>query len=337
MINKLLNQYREQILNIVDICTDEDISYFKSQNIIYHILDNVITNDETLYMVITDEKFNDAEALINAVIPSLQPAMNKLHHRGEINEAVIGKYVSIIQALFKVPSLSSVVKSSFNSTDDLLARYGYRKADDNYDDFLDNPVATLKERIDTEIKPLCKTVNLDVNSDEDEDSAYINNLVDNLATIISSCESSITKKDDKIKDLSENLELTNKEFAKAKQDNLDNIEKLEEYKNKIAEIKSKYREESNEELDKALDDIAKLKRIIKTKDNEIELLQSEIQQETMTANDIRDVANYLYNLDSNSIKSILLQFLDNRNISEKVKTPFILEVFTYIANMNGGR
>lgn len=339
MTNNLVNKYREQILNLVDICTTEDIQYFNSENAVYKIIDTLNINDDRLFMVVTDEKFNAMEDLINKLIPIMQPSMNKLHHSGEINDTVMEKYLRILPALLKVGSLPEIVKSSFSSTEELIERYGYTKEDEvNYDSYIDNAIDVLKERVNNEIKPLCVTVNLDVNDSEEGATAYVNNLVDNLSTIISSCESHIVKKDKQIGNLTEELETSTKEIAKIKQANLDNIKKVEEYKDKISELKADYREKSNEELDIALDKISRLQRMLKSKDEEIELLKShpQVQQEVMTASDIKDVANYLYEMDSTTIKSILLQFLGNVTIDEKIKTPFILEVFTYIANMNGG-
>lgn len=338
MINNIVNMYREQILGIVDICAIEDIQYFDSQNIIYKEVGKV--DNEDLYIVVTDEKINDMETLINTLIPKMQPTMGKLHHSGEINEVVLEKYVRVLEVLLKAGSLEDIIKSSFNSTDELLERYGYSKEVDlNYDNYVDNALDVLKERVNKDIKPLCVTVNLDVDDSEEGDTAYINNLSDNLVTIISSCENHISSKDKRIKELSEELDASTEELVKVKQSNLDNIKKVEEYQDKVAKLKSEYREKSNEELDEALDKISRLQRMIKSKDAEIELLKAQPQeeQEVMTASDIRDVADYLYNMDSTTIKSILLQFLDNPTINEKIKTPFILEVFTYIQAMSGGR
>ena len=100
MGNILIDRYKDRIVGITELFTEDDLSYNKENNIAYHTLSPIGVDGQTLYLCVTDEKFNDLIALANALKADIRPEMRNVGHSGDITGETIEKYCKLVETFF---------------------------------------------------------------------------------------------------------------------------------------------------------------------------------------------------------------------------------------------
>lgn len=346
MGNILIDRYKDRIVGITELFTEDDLSYNKENNIAYHTLSPIGVDGQTLYLCVTDEKFNDLIALANALKADIRPEMRNVGHSGDITGETIEKYCKLVETFLGGVKIDQIVRDSFPDVDTLVKHYGFTIQED---DFLSsNPMEVLKERVLEDLVPKCVTAKIAVESldNTESDISLVNAVVDEISHVVTCYEDKIAKDAENLSQITAKASEIEKELISTRQTNLDNLEKMQvlvENVNSLTKENKKLADSKNtkakEELAIALETIKDLNSKLSEKDASIADLENKMKvavdgepTEVISDDMLLDCMDYLRDMDSRQVSRVLLKFLNSSAVSNKVKTPVVLEIFDFIIN-----
>ena len=345
MGNILIDRYKDRILGVTELFTEEDLSYNKENNVAYHELSTIKVDDQLLHLCVSDEKFNNLIALVNALKADIRPEMRNVGHTGDITTETIQKYCKLVETFLNGVTIDQIVRDSFPDVDSLVKYYGFTIQDEDF--LTENPIDVLKERVLEDIAPKCRTAKISVESLENTESeiSLVNAVVDEISHVVACYEDKIAKGAENLSQLTDKAATIEKELISTKQTNLDNLEKMQVLVEKVNSLTKENKEladsknsKAEEDLEVALKTIKDLNAKLEEKDSNIASLQNKVKSmdtepgEVVSDDTLLDCIDYLRDMDSREVMRVLLKFLNSSSITNKVKTPVVLEIFDLIIN-----
>lgn len=345
MGNILIDRYKDRILGVTELFTEEDLSYNKENNVVYHELSTIKVDDQLLHLCVSDEKFNNLIALVNALKADIRPEMRNVGHTGDITTETIQKYCKLVETFLNGVTIDQIVRDSFPDVDSLVKYYGFTIQDEDF--LTENPIDVLKERVLEDIAPKCRTAKISVESLENTESeiSLVNAVVDEISHVVACYEDKIAKGAENLSQLTDKAATIEKELISTKQTNLDNLEKMQVLVEKVNSLTKENKEladsknsKAEEDLEVALKTIKDLNAKLEEKDSNLESLQNKVKSmdtepgEVVSDDTLLDCIDYLRDMDSREVMRVLLKFLNSSSITNKVKTPVVLEIFDFIIN-----
>lgn len=345
MGNILIDRYKDRILGVTELFTDEDLSYNKENNVVYYELSTIKVDGQLLHLCVSDEKFNNLLALANALKADVRPEMRNVGHTGDITVETIQKYCNLVERFLGGVTIDQIVRDSFPDVDSLVKYYGFTIQDEDF--LTENPIDVLKERVLEDIAPKCITAKISVESLEnvESDISLVNAVADEISHVVACYEDKIAKGAENLSQLTDKATTIEKELASTRQNNLDNLEKMQVLVEKVNSLTKENKEladgknsKAEEDLELALKTIKDLNAKLEEKDSSIASLQDKIKsmniepEEIVSDDTLSDCIDYLRDMDSREVMRVLLKFLNSSAITNKVKTPVVLEIFDFIIN-----
>lgn len=345
MGNILIDRYKDRILGVTELFTEEDLNYNKENNVVYHELSTIKVDDQLLHLCVSDEKFNNLIALVNALKADIRPEMRNVGHTGDITTETIQKYCKLVETFLNGVTIDQIVRDSFPDVDSLVKYYGFTIQDEDF--LTENPIDVLKERVLEDIAPKCRTAKISVESLENTESeiSLVNAVVDEISHVVACYEDKIAKGAENLSQLTDKAATIEKELISTKQTNLDNLEKMQVLVEKVNSLTKENKEladsknsKAEEDLEVALKTIKDLNAKLEEKDSNIASLQNKVKSmdtepgEVVSDDTLLDCIDYLRDMDSREVMRVLLKFLNSSSITNKVKTPVVLEIFDFIIN-----
>lgn len=345
MGNILIDRYKDRILGVTELFTEEDLSYNKENNVVYHELSTIKVDDQLLHLCVSDEKFNNLIALVNALKADIRPEMRNVGHTGDITTETIQKYCKLVETFLNGVTIDQIVRDNFPDVDSLVKYYGFTIQDEDF--LTENPIDVLKERVLEDIAPKCRTAKISVESLENTESeiSLVNAVVDEISHVVACYEDKIAKGAENLSQLTDKAATIEKELISTKQTNLDNLEKMQVLVEKVNSLTKENKEladsknsKAEEDLEVALKTIKDLNAKLEEKDSNLASLQNKVKSmdtepgEVVSDDTLLDCIDYLRDMDSREVMRVLLKFLNSSSITNKVKTPVVLEIFDFIIN-----
>lgn len=345
-VEALVDRYRNELLDILELSTVKDMYYLGKDNVVYVVVDTIEVDGEILTLTVADEQYSKLVNLVNAVKSEIKPNMQSVQPSGNITAEIINQLLKVLSMLLHI-NIKDVVLASFTSEEDMLDYFGLieEKGEEELvelekvvtKDAAPGFVVELKHRVEKEIQPSCKTFTLDlfpINSATP--STILKVTTDEISRVIKSYEEALGSSKIDVVELAEKASNAETEVSKLKSSmlvNKDTIMQLE----KIIESNTEKEATFTKDVDTLLLKVDTLEKAAKSKEMELVRLKAVAvidPDDVLDNEDISESHDFLYNMPAEEVKKLLLKFIADKDIANSIKSPLVLDIFDYIMKSN---